>query len=175
MTLQDNDDVRADAGAETVPDAKPRAESVIDAVAATVTITGVGKFGLPVVHADQFALAGFRAWLMRQDDPTAAYAALTSGKIGVGTRAPAKPKALRPWQEAAAQAMADAAAKAQGIKRGQFGKETPEFGRILGDARAKAAAMNRDALAKVRQLPAVVAHHHRIVGGDDGAILALMA
>lgn len=180
MTLQDSETTEAET--QSAPEApKPdRRTSRIDADKRTVTITDGGAtstYGLdsiPEQTRTHLALIGLRQWLWQRDDAGVDYDQLVTGDLGVETRAAAKPKALRPWQEAIAQALADEMAKQAEVKRSVGGKELPAFTAILADARTKVATMDRTALNKARLRPAVIAHHARIVGGASGSLLDLL-
>lgn len=156
-----------------VAEAPTRAEHTrIDDEAGIVTFRGMGySFDtLPDASKRRAGLIGL-ARLLRESDGDV-WDKLKSGDFVV--RVAAKPKELDNWRMAYAHALAEETVKADGGRVKIGNKETPEFSAALEVAMAKARDLDRSSLAKLKVIPAVVAHHARLSGAPTVSLASIV-
>jgi hypothetical protein len=140
--------------------------SIYDFAALTVSRDGATYplLDLPEKERNALALRGLGYLIGQHETPQTFYNELKAGERSVA-REPKK-EVIEPWREAGAIVHAEATVKGRGIKAapGKKLRDTPEFLAELETARAFTKEWSREALAKAKKHPAVMAEYERITG-----------
>lgn len=149
------------------PTSKERVASTIAGSVVTLTrgAAAIGTFDLATLPAPvgaAIAVMGLRDYLIRADDPVAAFAGLVAGTVP--GRKVAAAKELDPWRLAWAHATAEAEVRKGGGKPYIGKNPTEDFKLALDNAIQRAPGLDKDTLKAARTKSAVVAHWERITG-----------
>lgn len=156
--------------ADTTPAPKPSrltseiSNGVVTLSVGTNTVGTYAMSDLPDATQKALAAIGLRYILVGATDHGKAFDEMKAGKIP-GRKAAAS-KDLEPWRLAYAHALAEETAKRDGIKVYMPGGRNPtqEFAVLLDNSKQRAVSLDKSGLAKIKVIPAVVAHWVRITG-----------